>query len=351
MPKPNPKLQDSLPAEPGRVLLIRLKSIGDIVFTLPALAQVRTAYPGASVAFLVSAELAPLLAGFREVDKVIPLERSRFRHGSLKTRISEALSLVRHLRQGRFSLAIDFQGYGETALMSWLSGAPERWGSLYGRGRKWAYTRAVQRDPKLHPAEAHLALLRACGVSTSPIRNEFVLPASAAEEARRFLTGQGFSFERPILVVQPFTSSPEKEWPLERFLAIAQHWREREWQVLFSGGPGDHGRLDPVRQQGFVVSAGVPLLVAAGLMNSADLVLGGDTGLLHLAVAMGKRVVMLMGNAGPGSCHPFGHPEWTHVPSPGMPIASLKAEAINEACAAAMAEQLHQSSADRLACQ
>ena len=87
------------------------------------------------------------------------------------------------------------------------------------------------------------------------------------------------------------------------------------------------------------MSAGVPLLVAAGLMCSADLVLGGDTGLLHLAVAIGKRVVMLMGNAGSGSCHPFGHPEWALAPRPGTPIASLTTEAVNQACAAAVTQQ------------
>lgn len=351
MPQPNLNLQNRSLPEPGRVLLIRLKSIGDIVFTLPAVAQVRAAYPNASLSFLVSAELAPLLAGFREVGEVIALARDRFRHGSLKTRVAEGLSLVRRLRQPRFALAIDFQGYGETALMSWLSGARERWGSVYGRGRRWAYTRPVPRNAKMHPAEAHLALLHSCGLSVSPIRNEFVLPGSTAAEARRFLAAEGIRFDRPILVVQPFTSSPEKECPLGQYLAIAQHWQQREWQVLFSGGPGDRDRLEPVRKRGFVISAGLPLLVAAGLMNSADLVLGGDTGLLHLAVAMGKRVVMLMGNAGPGSCHPFGHQDWAVTPSPGMPIDSLSTKAINEACAAAMTEQPAQSSSGPLACQ
>jgi ADP-heptose:LPS heptosyltransferase len=337
-------------ARQRQILLIRLKSIGDIVFTLPAVGQVRAAHPDARLSFLVSADLAPLLAGFRDVGEVIALDRGRFRTGSLKTRISEALSLVRRLRQPRFSLAIDFQGYGETALLSWLSGARERWGTLYARGRKWAYTRAVPRDSKVHPAEAQLALLSGCGLSTSPVRNEFVLPATAAEEAGRFLTEQGFRLDRPILLLQPFTSSPEKNWPIDHYLAIAQHWREREWQVLFSGGPADRPVLAPVCQRGFAVSAGVPLLVTAGLMKLADLVVGGDTGLLHLAVAMGKRVVMLMSNAGPGSCHPFGHPEWALVPPSGKPVSALTPEAINQACAGATAEP-HRRSGGRLACQ
>jgi ADP-heptose:LPS heptosyltransferase len=335
----NLNLPDGEQARRGKILLIRLKSIGDIVFTLPAVAQVRAAYPETRLAFLVSAELAPLLAGFRDVNEVIELDRNTFRKGSLKRKVSEAISLLRRLRGSRFSRTIDFQGYGETALLSWLSRAPERWGALYGRGRKWAYTRAVRRDSKLHPAEAHLAFLRACGLPASPVRNQFALPASAAQQAGDFLAAAGLIPQRPILLLQPFTSSPEKEWPLDQYLAIAQYWREREWQVLFSAGPGDQARLKPCRQQRFAVSAGVPLLVSAGLLNLAALAVGGDTGLLHLAVAMQKRVVMLMGNAGPGSCHPFGHPDWALAPAPGSPISALTFEAVNRACAAAAVEQ------------
>jgi ADP-heptose:LPS heptosyltransferase len=332
-------VSSSSPDRQRQILLIRLKSIGDIVFTLPAVSQVRAAYPDARLRFLVSTNLAPLLTGFRDINEVIELDRDRFRKGSIKTRVSEGLSLVRRLRQPRFSLTIDFQGYGETGLMSWLSGAGERWGTIYARGRKWAYTRPVSRDSKVHPAEAHLGLLRACGLSSSPVRNEFILPASYEQEARAFLTAKGFRSDSPILLLQPFTSSPEKEWPLDHYLAIAQHWQEREWQVLFSGGPGDRARLQPVSQRGFAVSAGVPLLVTAGLMKLADLVVGGDTGLLHLAVAMGKRVVMLLRSTGPGSCYPFGHPEWAVVPPADKPVAAVKPEAIIQACAAVMAEK------------
>ena len=335
----NSNLPDREPSGLGRILLIRLKSIGDIVFTLPAVAQVRAAHPETRLTFLVSGELAPLLAGFRDVNEVIALDRNTFRKGSLRRKVSEAISLVRRLRGSRFSRTIDFQGYGETALLSWLSRAPERWGTLYGSGRKWAYTRAVPRDSKLQPADAQLAFLRACGLPASPVRNQFALPASAAQQADDFTAAAGLIPHRPILLLQPFTSSPEKEWPLDQYLAIAQYWREREWQVLFSGGPDDRARLKPCRQQGFAVSAGVPLLVSAGLLNLAALAVGGDTGLLHLAVAMGKRVVMLMGNTGPGSCHPFGHWDWAVVPAPGAPLSTLTIEAVNRACASAAVER------------
>src|SRR5674476_207712 len=93
----------SVPAD-ASILLIRLKSIGDILFTLPAVHRVREALPKSSISFLVSKEYAPLLEGFRDVDAVIGLDRARFRHPNPGVIVAEAFSLLRHLRRPRFSL-------------------------------------------------------------------------------------------------------------------------------------------------------------------------------------------------------------------------------------------------------
>jgi len=323
---------------PQHILLIRLKSIGDILFTLPAVSRVRTAWPQAKLVFLVSREHAPLLEGFRDVDAVLTLDRERFRGFQPKAIVRETLGLWRGLRRERFSLTIDFQGYGETALMTWCSGAPTRWGSVYRAGRQWAYTRGVRRDPGPHPAEVHLAMLEACGVPASPVRNEFILPPGPLELARQFFREAGLDAARPTLFLQPFTSAAAKDWPLASYLAVARHWRERGAQVLFGGGPTERAALEPARQSGFPVSAGVPMLVTAGLLQLSTIVLGGDTGVLHLAVALGKRVVMLMGSTGPGSCYPFRHPDWAVVPAERRPVSSIEPAAINEVCARVLAE-------------
>ena len=98
------------------ILLTRLKSIGDVLFTLPAVHAVRGHFPGAKITFLVSKENAPLLEGFRDVDEVIPLDRALYHRKNPLAIVPETLSLLRRLRREKFSLAVDFQGYGETAL-------------------------------------------------------------------------------------------------------------------------------------------------------------------------------------------------------------------------------------------
>src|ERR1017187_188309 len=81
MAKPDADQPATIPADP-KVLLIRLKSIGDILFTLPAVNAVRDNFPSAKITFLTSKENAPLLCGFRAIDDVIPLDRATLRSGN-----------------------------------------------------------------------------------------------------------------------------------------------------------------------------------------------------------------------------------------------------------------------------
>jgi len=318
---------------PQSILVIRFKAIGDVVLTLPAVSVVRQNFPKARITFLTSSENAPLLQGFRDVNEVLSLDRAALRSGNPLKVLPEFFGLLRRLRGGRFDLALDLQGYSETAWLARLSGAPERWGTIYSQGRKWAYTRSLPRNKEIHSAEDHLRLLSHGGLSAMEPANEFHLPTAALAAAHAFLEKNRLTATHPLLFLQPFTSSPHKNWPLENYLSIARHWQSRGIQIVFGGGPADRGLLETARRQGFVVSAGVPLLITAGLMRLSTLVLGGDTGALHLAVALGNRVLMLMHEVTPGSPIPFRHPDWVVVSPTAVAIHEIQASTVNESVA------------------
>jgi ADP-heptose:LPS heptosyltransferase len=320
------------------ILLVRLKSIGDILFTLPAVHVARENFPAAKLHFLVSKEYAPLVRGFSEIDAIIPLDRAVYRSGNLKAMGAAAFELLRALRRKNFSMAVDFQGYGETEFFSWWSGAAERWGNVYHPLRGWAYTRTSPRDEKTHPAQWNLSLLRRCGLKIGSVRNNFVLPADAVEKARRFFAANNLDESRPTLFIQPFTSNLQKNWPLGNFMKLAWHWQSHGVQIIVGGSLAERDKLEPARAAGFPISAGAPLLVSAGVMKLSTLIVGADTGLLHLAVAMGKRVVMLMQSNAPGSSHPFQHADWTVTPAAGKTAAEILPDAVIAACARAFAE-------------
>jgi ADP-heptose:LPS heptosyltransferase len=314
------------------ILLVRLKSIGDIVFTLPAVNIVRENFPQAHISYLISREHTPLLSGFRAIDEIIPLDRARYRSANPVTIMGEAFRLVQLLRRRKYRLAVDFQGYGETALLAWLTGAPQRWGARRSGARTVAYTRHLQRTGRRHPIERHVALLQQNGLKTGLIQNDFVLPETAMDDARRFCAEHHLDPAQPMLFIQPYTSRVKKDWGLDNYLALARHYRSQSFQVMFGGGPGENAALEPAAKEGFVVSAGVPLLTSAGLAKLCTLVIGGDTGLLHLAVAMGKPVRMLMNSAQPGRAYPFQHPEWAITPADRRTVASIPLHEVTDAC-------------------
>lgn len=320
------------------ILLIRLKSIGDVILTLPAVNAIRDNFPRAKITYLTSEENVTLLRGFREINQIVPLDRAGLRSGNPFRILQEIFHLLRRLRAGKHSLAVDFQGYGETGWLAWFSGAPERWGSVYSQGREWLYTRGVRRNNNILIADWNLSLLSQCGLRIGEIRNEYLLPDEGLADAREFFGAKGLVEGRPTLFLQPFTSTPHKNWPLEYFLELARHFQSRGVQIIFGGGPSERAALEPARLAGFVVSAGVPLLVSAGLVKLATVTVGGVTGLLHLAVAMKKRVVMLIGPARePG--FPYQHRDWAVLPVGGGNVSEIQIGAVVEACERAFAEQ------------
>lgn len=323
--------------ENQNVLLIRLKSLGDVLFTLPAVHAVRAALPDANISFLVSSEYAPLVTGFRDVDRILTLDRARLRSAKPKAVAGELIGLLRELRRSRFSLTVDFQGYGETAAMTRWTGARTRLGTVYRPGRKWAYSRSIARDAALHPVDNHLALLRAGGLPIATIRNEFTLPGSAMEEARQFFARERLDSSRQTLYLQPFTSSAHKNWPFENYLRLGHFWRDRGVQVIFSGGAMDAAPLETARQAGFPLALNLPLLTAAGLVKLSTVAIGADTGILHLATALGKRVLMLIANTEPGSTFPYAHPDWAVTPRPGQGVAAIEWDEIADATGKALA--------------
>jgi ADP-heptose:LPS heptosyltransferase len=316
------------------ILLVRLKSIGDVILTLPAVNVIRDNFPDAKITFLTSQENAVLPRGFRAVDEVITLDRAALRSRNPLQVVTEFFGLLRRLRAGKFDLAVDFQGYGETAWLTRITGAPQRWGLVHRSGRSWAFTRRIEPDLNVHPAEWHRRLLQECGLKLGAVRNEFVLPETALTQARAWFAGHRLNPAQPTLYLQPFTSGAHKNWPLENYLAVARHWQGAGLQIIFGGGPADRAALEPADREGFAISAGVPLLATGGLMQLSTLVFGGDTGALYLAVALGKRVLMLMHYAPPGSATPFQHPEWVIAAPAPEKIAQIPLATVNAALAA-----------------
>ena len=288
------------------ILVIRWKSIGDVAFTLPAVNRIRDNFPDARLTFLVSKENAFVVEGFEVVDRIWTVDRGALKAGRYLAGVASFLGLLRQIRRERFDLVVDFQAYGETALMARISGATERWGNAKPSLRSRAYTRNYTEGRRIHPASRHLAMLEAFGLQATPVRNDQRLESRFLDEARRHLESQGIRAGTRLVYFQPCTSAVAKNWPMDRYLALAGWLRERGVASVFGGGPSEREVLGQAKAAGFAVSTGLGVRGCVGLMAEAELVVGGDTGLVHIANGLGRPVLML---ARPSAPRPIGREE------------------------------------------
>ncbi|MFP5380583.1 MAG: glycosyltransferase family 9 protein, partial [Vicinamibacteria bacterium] len=122
-----------------QILLVRLRLIGDVVFTTPAIRAVRRHFPDARLTYLVEEAAAPVVRGNPHLHEVIAVARTRG-----LARVREDFRIGRMLRARRFDVVIDFHGGPRGSWLTWLTGAPRRIGYTVA-GRSWMYTTAVAR--------------------------------------------------------------------------------------------------------------------------------------------------------------------------------------------------------------
>ena len=285
-----------------RYLVVRLTALGDILHTVPAVAALRAAHPRARIDWVVEKKWAPVLEGSPAIDEVIPFERRSF---------WGVIECIQRLRENRYTCAIDFQGLYKSSLLAALSGAARR----IGFERAWAregnaamfYTDRVIPSGR-HVAELNYSLAEKAEASR-PAAPEYPLrvPAGGAASIRARLHDLGIGGE--YIVVGPGGSWRAKCWPPERFGEFCREFETRHnIHVIVIHGPGEKALADEVVRTaapGRPVAIGTTIEELMGLLAHARGVVAVDSGPLHLAAALGTRVVGLYGPTDPARNGPF----------------------------------------------
>ena len=303
-----------------RILLVRLRLIGDVVFTTPAIAALRRHFPQAHLAYLVEPSAAPVVATSPHLSELIVVPHTRGWQ-----RVRDDVRLARDLRRRHFDVAIDFHGGPRSAWLTWASRAPVRVGYDIP-GRTWMYTRVVHRPRGLHPrhsVENQWDLLRAVDPAIAATADPAidrcempVDPAARASAARR-LSAFGVPDEARIIVLHVSAGNPFRRWPESAFAELAAGLVTREpsrW-VVVTGGPSDRAAASRVLTDararagaaaGRLVDAeGLTLAELRALLDRAALFVGGDSGPLHIASTSNVPVVGLYGPTLPERSAPW----------------------------------------------
>lgn len=274
--------------QPRRVCLVKPSALGDVVQTLPVLTALRRRWPDAHLAWVVNDSFAPLLHAHPDLDEVIAFPR-RARGLEL---VGDLFGLAGRLRG--FDLTLDLQGLFRSAALTWLTGARRRVGFRHAReGASLAYTDRLDTPVKQMPAVlANWTVAQALGCNGPPPAARIGLTPAHQAETLRLLAG----LPRPIVAIHPGASWVTKRWPAEHFAELARRaQQDRGAGIVLVGGPGE----EPITA---AVAAGLSgdcvdlagrtgLLQLAAVLRAADVMLSNDSGPMHLAAAVGTRVV------------------------------------------------------------
>jgi len=301
------------------ILVIRLGAMGDILRTLPAVRLLRTHLPRSRIVWVAESHWRIVLEGHDAIDGVVDVPRrdwnawiasptTWFRLGG------SVRDLRRRLRAERPGLALDFHGHLRSGWIARLSGAPVRLGydgHQQKEGNRWFSTHHVASGERRTPrAERNLDLLRALGIPDAPLPPPYLPLADAGlAGAKSVLEVMGSRPGYAILSPGASVSQAYKKPPASLLAAACRRLAERELTALVVYGPGeeeDARRVVELSGTAATLAPPTDLATLAALIAGARLFVGGDSGPLHMACAVGCPVLGIYGPTDPRVNRPWG---------------------------------------------
>ncbi len=297
---------------PMRLLLVRLSALGDIIHTWPLAAALKELDPAPELTWVVEEPFLPLVEGHPAVDRVITTATRRWRHRLTDRSTGRELArLASTLRTPRQDVCLDPQGTMKAAAVCRLSRADRR----VGLARPWrretlaglAYTEVVRPAPSSpHVVATNLELLRAVGGRP---------PETPRPPDGRWLMGRASNPLDPQLaasayaVLLPGTGHPSKIVPAGTLAETALGLAKRGLSPVIAWGPGERERAEEIAHRTgdrAIVAPPTDLFQLAALVSEARLVIGGDTGPVHLAASLGTATVAIFMATNPLRNGPLG---------------------------------------------
>jgi len=290
------------------ILVIRLWSVAEILAATPMVRVLRNCFPAAHISFLLEERFSELLAGCPFIDQIIPWSRQE-----QKQTVKEFFDLYRKVKRQHYDIIIDLQGEKRSRLLTFLSRAEFRIGYESADLRGKAYNIKREISPiKKHLVLFYLDLVRELiGYSGNPL--DLTLFVAQDEENKNKVkdTPQSRSEKKRVLI-HPAGERAAIVWPNEKFAELADRLiKERPVDLILAGSDKEPDR-ERVRQISQLMSQKGQIIYHSSwrqlisLLRAVDIFVGHDSGPMHIAAALGKRVVALFGPSDPRQRHPWG---------------------------------------------
>ena len=293
-----------------RVLVIRLRSIGDTVLTTPSLIALRRFLPHARIDILLEERIAPVLEGFAEVAQVITFDSQ-----SLLSR----LRVARQLRATGYDVVYNLHGGTTATLLTRATGAKHRVGFKHYQYRRLHNHLAPSPAElwgsfKLHSVEQQLALIGWTGVPvTDRPSTRLAVTADADASVSNKLREAGFDGTRPFAVIHPGASYLTKQWAVDKFARVAEELAGRGVASVVIAAPSEEPIITALSKESQATVTGLATLTLpeiTALTARSRLFVGNDSGIAHIAAATGTPSVVIFGSSNVTHWRP-----WTTQPN------------------------------------
>jgi ADP-heptose:LPS heptosyltransferase len=313
-----------------RILVIKMSSLGDIVHGLQVMQTIKTQLNPCHISWVVRAPFAALVTRAGCVDRTLIWDTGNG--------LREALAIAGRLRSGRYDIVLDMQGLLASGVLTGLARAPQKWGRRDSReGAGWFYRQRVDMPagkPPYHAIDILRAFGKPFGLNPAAARPLHLKPAPAPAWADFLQTGPD-----PLVVMFPDSSIRRKQWhgfeaPSRRLLA----WQPRLRLIWCARRPMAPAQAFP--QQRFLDLTGCPLDEMITLLGFETLVIGNDSGPLHLAAALQRRLVSIFGPTSVARFAPYPAADSRHkiITAPGGRLQDLAVGPVLTAVQALLAE-------------
>jgi len=303
-----------------RFLVVRLSSLGDIVHTFPAVAALRETFPNSEIVWLTHPRWKLLVESSALATQAWATETRS---------VSSLRGILSRIRERKFSVAIDYQGLWKSAALPLFGGIPRRVGFSSETVREYGvpmlYTDRV-RCTQTHIADQNGELSLHAGARHGCAAFSLNVSQSDATTVRDYLQGHGIEH---YVALSPGGGWRSKCWPPERFGVLCKKIREGlRLRCVVNYGPGEEQLAATIRESS---GAADPLLYSGSLgplmalLRNVVCIVGGDTGPLHLAVALGTPAVALFGPTDPARNGPYHLDDSAGVPRRDIILRSPRA--------------------------
>lgn len=286
-----------------KILFVKLSSLGDIVHALPTAAAIKRTYHEWVLHWMVSEKFSQILENHPSIDKLIVTPH----RPNLKT----LMSIKKQLRSEKYDIALDMQGLFKSALFAALSGAKLKLGFHWQREGARLFSKPVKpKKTNLHVVEQYLAVAEELGCEPFPVDFQLHPNEQILDKTKALFSSHNIQ-QNPV-AVNLGSGKKEKRWEIKKFSILCDLLQKKGFTPFLIGSSSEI----PLEQElNFHLPKPIPSLIGktnlkelVAVLSLCNLHIAGDTGSLHIAVALNVPVVAVMGPTLPERSGPYAKP-------------------------------------------